>query len=202
MNSVGDPMPYYPLTIECGDGSLSYLTDREGRVHLPGLVSGRTMTVADGQNPAISEVYTLDFTQRQYIFHLPYEPTDDKGDVTLRVIELSGNPAADVTCILSQNGKRLAATLDSLGEMHFGSDYFENEKDIEVDLYTPRRTFPHLKFAFNTEEKEYELREVDGPTPWWKVAGEIALALGGIFLLFGFYHFTKGFLVSMPYIFG
>jgi len=58
---------------------------------------------------------------------------------------------------------------------------------MKVSMFSQRRTFPELSFTLDKDEKEYELKEVDGPTPWWKIAGEIVLALAIVFGLFSLY---------------
>lgn len=67
----------------------------------------------------------------------------------------------------------------------FSSSDFEVGKDVGVSLYSERRTFPQLSFRLEAEEKEYELVEVKGPYPWWKVLLEILAALAAVFALFG-----------------
>ena len=50
---------------------------------------------------------------------------------------------------------------------------FEVGKGMWVPLYSERRTLSQLSFRLEAEEKEYELVEVMGPYPWWKVLLEI-----------------------------
>ena len=89
-----------------------------------------------------------------------------------------------MTCVLQQGTSRVLAHLDENGEMRFASADFETGKEIEVYLYSHRRQFPKLGFKLEENEKEYELVEVKGPYPWWKVALEILAVLAcGVGLL-------------------
>lgn len=175
----------YPIKVNIGDGSADYISDANGRVALGRVFAGDTMVVYDGHNTAFSRTYTLNSRQPQYVFQLPYATCPIDGDCTLRVIEMNGQPAAGVTCILSQDGKRMLSHLDNNGETMFSSSDFEVGKDVGVSLYSERRTFPQLSFRLEAEEKEYELVEVKGPYPWWKVLLEILAALAAVFALFG-----------------
>ncbi|MDE6134885.1 MAG: hypothetical protein K2F79_04860, partial [Muribaculaceae bacterium] len=100
--------------------------------------------------------------------------------------------------ILRQDNKSETAILDGNGEMRFNTELFSEGKDMTLSLYSTRRSFPEIRFAFDNDEKEYEFIETGDPTPWWKIAGEIALAFGGAFMLYAFYHVATGFFRSLP----
>lgn len=186
VNTDGDSIPQYPVTIDLGDGSqpMSYLTDAEGRIGRFTVVGGNTLTCWDGNNSIYTESFTLDPLQSEYVFRLPFDNSDSLFDMTLRVIQRNKVPAVGATCILTQDNVRILATLNDRGEMYFDHDDFRLDMPVEVDLYHPQRQFPHLNFTLENDEYEYELREEDGPQPWWKIAGEIALALGGVVALY------------------
>ena len=173
-NSVRD----YPINIDLGQGAQPFLTDDYGRIDIGRVVSGNTMIVADGNNPSYNCTYTLDSNRPEYVFTLPFSSVPADGDCVLRVIEKDKRPSAGTTCILSQDDTRVMAHLDEKGEMLFDSADFKPDRKINVGLYSRRRPFPPLSFDFDETEKEYELVEVDGPTPWWKVALEILSVVG------------------------
>ena len=178
------PVGAYPIRVNIGENSADFLTDDNGCIALGSVSAGDIMTVFDGQNLAFSREYTLNARQPQYVFQLPYSSSPSDSDCTLRVIELNGQPAAGVTCVLQQGTSRVLAHLDENGEMRFASADFETGKEIEVYLYSHRRQFPKLGFKLEENEKEYELVEVKGPYPWWKVALEILAVLAcGVGLL-------------------
>lgn len=178
------PVAGYPINIKVGDESADYMTDDRGRVPLYKLVGGELMRVTDGTDKTYYRDYTLNPRQPEYVFQLPFALAPSEGDVTLRVIELNDVPSVGTTCVLCQGNTRLLAHLNERGEMYFDSGTFSMSEPVKVELFSSRRTFPPLQVQMSTNEKEYELREVDGPTPWWKIAGEIALAaIAGFFLL-------------------
>lgn len=185
IDSDNNELPKYPITIEYDGTATQHFTDENGRIDAGAMTHGQTMRVSDGTGLAFSRDYILNAAQPEYVFVLPYTACQG-GDCTLRVIELNGMPSASTICVLRQpEGKHVMSALDEAGEMRFDRSDFEQGVPIDVDLYSPRRTFPKLKFGLIDNENEYELREVSGPTPWWKIAGEIMLALAGIAVLLG-----------------
>ena len=184
LDRQGNVVPGYPIVVDVNGSKSGYITDAEGTVAVGTVVSGEQMTVIDAVNQRVRETYTLIERQDTYVFVLPYEESDRFGDCTLRVIEKDGNPSVGTTCILAQENVRQLAHLDPNGEMRFASSAFTANKDIEVHLYSDRRTFPPLSFTLDEDEKEYEFREVSGPTPWWKIAGEILLVLVAAFAIY------------------
>ncbi len=182
-NADGKRMTNYPVTVDTGE-PVKYLTDADGKVGLTALLEGEVMTVSDTQRPQYNENYILSADQREYLFRLPYHDAPE-GPVTVRVLELGGKPAEGVTIILSQPQRRFSGILDSKGEVHLDFEGYDYNLPVDVDLYCTRRTFPKMSFKLETGETEYELREVKGPTPWWKILGEILLVIAALFgLLF------------------
>lgn len=203
LDSDDNPVPAYPVIIDKGDGepACQYLTDSEACVALDSVLSGNTLKVADALNTAYSQEYLLFNYQEEYIFHLPYRLQPSSGDMLLRVIEKDGKPSAGTTCILSQGDYRTLAYLDQDGEMTFGSEKFDYNKPIDVELFSNRREFPKLSFNLEPEEKEYELRECNGPTPWWKYALEILVllvAVAGLIVNMAVWH---GIFQEIPHLF-
>lgn len=202
VNSEDKPMAMYPIRINVGDGSqtMDCLTDNNGLIGPIHVVSGNTMTAWDGNQPNVSEQFLLDETQQKYIFKLPYVSTNG-GDIRLRVTLRNNRPAVGLTCILKQDEKRVTSTLDANGDMWFNHTDFDNKKPVMVDLYYPNREYPTIPLELIEGETEYELVEVDGPQPWWKIAGEIVLAVGGLIALVPCYEYLRVFLASLPYYF-
>lgn len=193
----GNIVPFYPITIDTGEGPVSALTDDKACALAGTVKSGSVMKVADASDARISTVFQLDRETRLYDFVLPYHGEPTSGDCLLRVIEADGKPSEGTTAILSQGETRVMAHLDSKGEMCFDSVDFSFDKPVSVGLFSSRRTFPELSFVLDKNEKEYELKEVTGPTPWWKIAGEIALVLGTVFGLWVMYHIGFEFIRSI-----
>lgn len=203
VNLDDKPIGQYPVTIDLGDGSqsLAFLTDSDGRVGPFDVVSGNVMQVWDGNAPDHTERFDLDPETVEYVFRLPYSDQEALNDCTLRVIQRNKVPAMDATCILTCGDERVMATLNRKGEMYFDHTDFPNGAEVTVDLYHPQRAFPSLKFTFDEKENEYEFVEVNGPQPWWQIAGEIALAasiLGGLYV---YYLVLEGVLMNLPNIF-
>jgi len=197
----GRLVPFYPITADTGDGPKEYLTDWQACAAIGTVKSGNTMTVADATDARIRTVFELDWQNALYDFVLPYHGEPTAGDCLLRVIEADGKPSEGTTVILSQGEKRVMAHLDAKGEMCFESADFTFGKPMKVNLFSQRRTFPELSFTLDKDEKEYELKEVDGPTPWWKIAGEIALVFVTAFGLFGLYRVWDSMFRYLPNIF-
>lgn len=203
IDNTEQPMAFYPVNINIGDGSgmVECLTDENGCVGPIHVLSGNTMTVCDGNRPTYREDFLLEAERTEYVFRLPYDPVPNLGDVSLRVVQRNGAPAAGVTCIVSQDTKRLTAQLDGNGMMFFGSDSFDYTRPAKVELYSPVRTFPVLELPLEPDEKQYELIEVDGPQPWWKIVGEIALAAGAVLTLTGLYFMLDKLFYGCPNLF-
>lgn len=191
VNSLFEPLPGYPVIVRTYNGvdtgreltDTSYITDENGRVNLGRVVSGSPMTVTDGNDSRINRNYVLDYQQPEYVFMLPYAPSTGDGAYTLRVIEKDNRPAAGVTCILTQGDCSVMSILNDAGEIHFSTGDFVPDTPINVGLYSARRTFPKLNFTLEKDEYEYELKEVTGPYPWWKILLEI-LAVIAVVLFF------------------
>lgn len=197
----GKPVPFYPISVDSGDGPKEFLTDWQACAAVGTVKSGTTMTVADATDARIRKVFNLDWHNALYDFVLPYHGEPTSGDCLLRVIEADGKPSKGTTVILSQGETRVMAHLDAKGEMCFESADFTVGNPVKVCMFSPRRTFPELSFTLDKDEKEYELKEVDGPTPWWKIAGEIALVLVIAFGLVGLYHTWGSIFRYLPNIF-
>lgn len=203
VNQEDMPMALYPVDIKLGsDAPVSCMTDENGLIGPIHVLSGGTMTAYDGNDPEHNETFDLVADQQEYIFKLPYSSTPNLGDVSLRVMLLNNRPAAGITCILTQDNKRITAMLDNNGYMTFGSDDFDMNRPLTVNLYSPSREFPELSLPLDPNEKEYELVEVTGPQPWWQIAGEIVLALGGLLTAVGIYFLLEGLYSRIPYLFG
>lgn len=183
VDQLNNAVAHYPVIVKINGEENSYLSDDDGRVALGRVCSGDIMTVSDGHSMSMPRQYELNYRQPEYVYMLPYAPEEGDGAYTLRVIEIDGRPSAGTLCILNQDGRGQLAHLDERGEMRFDSDSFVIDKDIQVSLYSSRRTFPKMSFRLEKDEFEYELKEVSGPTPWWKVLLEI-LALAGLGLSF------------------
>lgn len=203
VNNEDKPLGQYPVNIDLGDGSqtLSFLTDDDGRVGPFDVVSGNVMQVWDGNAPEHTEKFDLTPETVEYIFRLPYSNDDSLNDCTVRVIQRNKVPAMGSTCILTCGDNRILATLNNKGEMYFDHTDFPNGAEVTVDLYHPKRAFPPLKFTYDEKENEYEFIEVDGPQPWWKIAGEITLAVAILGGLYVYYLMLEGALSHIPNIF-
>ncbi len=203
IQSDGKPMRFYPVNINIGDGTptTECLTDENGMIGPIHVLSGNIMTAYDGNRPDYSEEFTLDANRQEYVFELPYSNTDSVGDMKLRVIQRNGAPAAGATCILQQDNLRITASLDDDGAMTFDRTDFHCNSPVRVSLYHPQRTFPEIPLQLDPKENEYELVEVDGPQPWWKIAGEIALAAGSVLLAVGIYFALEGIFSRIPNLF-
>lgn len=203
VNLSDEPLAFYPVDVNLGDGSatVSCLTDQNGMVGPMRVLSGDILTAYDGNRPTTYETYELDSAQQEYIFRLPYDSVPGKNDMLLRVVHRDGSPAAGATCILSQDSKRITGAMDSNGVISFGSDDFAYERPVTVSLYSQYRTYPQIPLTLEKDEFHYELVEVDGPQPWWKIAGEIALAAVGLLGIVGAYFVLEGLYSRIPNLF-
>ena len=171
---------HYPVTVTSGDTVTEYFSDGEGYVQLPTMTAGATFSVTDGYNVGNRADYTVDEETDPYIFHVPYVPAPDEQDVTVRVEDIKRRPVIGAGILFRQNGKDVLARLDDKGACHLGSGDFEAEKDITALITLPERKFPPITFRLYRDEKEYLLREVAGPQPWWHRAGEVAVAVAAV----------------------
>lgn len=203
IDNEDNPMVFYPVSINIGDGSgmVDCLTDAQGLVGPIHVLSGNTMTAIDTNKPTLREDFLLQENCQEYVFRLPYDSVPNLGDVSLRVVQRNGAPAAGTTCIITQDAQRLTAQLDANGMMFFGTDSFDFNRPANVELFSPMRTFPVLTLPLEPNEKQYELIEVDGPQPWWKIVGEIALAAGAVLTLTGLYFLLDKIFYSCPNFF-
>lgn len=203
VDNVDSPMAFYPVSINIGDGNgmVNCLTDAQGLVGPIHVLSGNTMTAMDTNQPGIHQEFLLDQNCLEYVFRLPYDPVPNLGDVSLRVVQRNGAPAAGATCIISQDARRITAQLDNNGMMFFGSDSFDFTRPAKVELFSPVRSFPVLELPLEPNEKQYELIEENGPQPWWKIVAEIALAAGAVLTLTGLYFLLDKIFYSCPNFF-
>ncbi len=203
VNNSDEPLPFYPVSIHLGNGTpaVECLTDANGLVGPIHVLSGNTMTAFDTNKPEYREDFLLDAACTEYLFRLPYNSESNLGDMSLRVVQGNGAPAADSTCILTQNNTRITAQLDANGMMFFGSDDFDYLSPVQVDLYSNMRTFPQLHLQLEKDEKQYELIEVAGPQPWWKIVGEIALAAGSVLTFAWLYFILEKLYSTIPNLF-
>lgn len=157
----------YPVSVEY-DGQVSeYVSNEEGKVLLPTMISGKEMTVTDGFDEMNKQVYVLDAEQIEYVFHIPYEPTQIGNDIKVTAKDIQGRPVKCARILFKQGDKQLLCTLDPDGVTYFGRDSFEYKKMMSAQMTALDRKFPRIDFALEENECEYELQEVKGKQPWW-----------------------------------
>lgn len=176
----------YPVSVEY-DGQVSeYVSNEEGKVLLPTMISGKEMTVTDGFDEMNKQVYVLDAEQKEYVFHIPYEPTQIGNDIKVTVKDIQGRPVKCARILFKQDDKQLLCTLDSDGVTYFGRDSFEYKKMMSAQMTALDRKFPRIDFALEENECEYELQEVKEKQPWWyRLVEVLVFAATATVLYFG-----------------
>ena len=194
-------MPFYPIVIDAPGGQVSTITDWQGCAQPVKVCSGDTLTVLDGNDARVRTTFDLDWKEALYDFVLPYQDESADGNCLLRVVEAEGRSSEGTTVIMHQDETRIMAHLDSMSEMCFDYQDFDDNKDIDIDLYSLRRTFPKLSIRLEKKEQIYELREVDGPTPWWKIALEVLLVFASVGFLAATYQIWQSLLQNITPLF-
>lgn len=176
----------YPVSVEY-DGQVSeYVSNEEGKVLLPTMISGKEMTVTDGFDEMNKQVYVLDAEQKEYVFHIPYEPTQIGNDIKVTAKDIQGRPVECARILFKQDDKQLLCTLDSDGVTYFGRDSFEYKKMMSAQMTALDRKFPRIDFALEENECEYELQEVKEKQPWWyRLVEVLVFAATATVLYFG-----------------
>ena len=168
----------YPVTVEYEGTVTSYISDADGIIALPQMMSGQTMTVTDGYNPGNITTYTLEKDQEEYIFHVPYEPVEDARDIKLQYIDLQKRPIAKCGVNFKQSEKERINKLDERGFTYLANETFQPAVPLTSIISHPSRKFPPITFTLDEGETDYLIQEVKGEQGFGDYLPEILAALG------------------------
>ena len=173
----------YPISVEYNGITKDYISDDSGIVQLPKVEDGKIMKVTDGFNPSNIKEYELKVEQLEYIFHVPYEKTEEEAKIKVMLRDVNGNPIkCDRVRFVQENTNDALTTLDNNGDTYWGIDTFRIDKPISVSIQGGTKSYEPFTFSLEKTENEYLLQEKN-TTSWLNILLQILLVLASIVAL-------------------
>ena len=165
----------YPLMVTVAGIPNGLTTDTNGRIVIPDLCVGSLVEVNDELKSSMPLRHTITAGVNELI----YVVQDDVVN-SLQIIGLDGLPMRNQNVVLSQGLKSITLSLDDTGTTHFGSEEFEPNKDINVQIRLYDADFDSERITFTTEpdERDYQIQaKLEVKKPWWRKVLNILLIL-------------------------
>lgn len=174
----------YPILVEYNGITTNYISDENGIVQLPEMEEGKTMKVTDGFNPSNTAEYKLKSEQTEYVFHVPYEPKEEKAEIKIMLRNVEGKPIkCDRVRFLQEGTNDVLASLDKNGDTYLSVDTFNVDKPISVSIHGGIKEYSPFAFTFDKNENEYLLQEKN-TTSWLSILLQILLVLASIAIVY------------------
>ena len=165
----------YPLMVTIAGIPNCLTTDTNGRIVVPDLCVGSLVEVNDEVKNSMPLRHTITVGENELIYVVQDEVVN-----TLQIIGLDGLPMRNRNVVLSQGLKSITLSLDDTGTTHFGSEEFEPDKEINVQIRLYDSDFDSERITFTTEpdERDYQIQaKLEVKKPWWRKALNILLIL-------------------------
>lgn len=186
IDQYSNPVPQYPIIIECSVGVINFNTDDTGHTYTPPMIEGDKFIVRDGNNLDWYQEYVMQGQDIEYVLMINYEPPKSVVNARVRVVDRNNIFVTNVPVTFSQQGMPpVEAFIDENGDCVVDKALFIPDAPIQALVNDPNRQFPPIMFAMSNDENDYLLAE-EYKTPWWLILIEVLIALGvavGLFFL-------------------
>ena len=178
--------PDFPIEVQYEGQAWHFVTDQNGRVQLPLMMTGHQMQVTEAIDHATTSSYILQADTLEYIFRIPFSSYTGSCDFLIRTEDHNGQPFSGQIAFHQANTPTLLARLDEKGQCWLDRNSFRLDTDIVADLSSAHAisspSLPKVTFQLHEAEKEY-LLSLRKPASS-KTFLEILLALLALVFLF------------------
>lgn len=194
----GDVVPNHPITVENGNQSNSYVTDLNGKIDLPKIRVGESITVIDGDDSSHVVEYNIAEEQEEYIFIIPNEEVFPEKKLKFMFRNKDDKPISNNGITFHQEGYQdTQAVLDENGEVYFSKDTFSVNKKITASINGWEDKYNPIPFEITEDEYEYLLQEKESTNSWNKILLQILVVLAAIALVTLAWPFIEGLCIGL-----
>lgn len=154
MDTNGEPVPDYSVSVEVSGQSKEYVTDSRGRVMLPEVNDRQEMKVTDLSNPSSVRTYQLDHNIPEYEFVIPARVIEY---YDIHVRHKNGDLPENSSLSILQNGKNVVLQPDQEGHCRLRKDYIESGVGALAIVNLVSDEFGRADVTFVHEENDYEI---------------------------------------------
>lgn len=187
IDQYGNPIPQYPIVVECSEGVVNFNTDDTGHIYTPPIVEGAKFIVRDGNNLDWYQEYEMQGQEIEYVLMINYEAPQSLINARVRIVDCNNRFVTNAPVIFTQQGMTpVEGYIDENGDCLVDKSLFIPDIPIQAMINDTNRPFPPIMFAMSNDENDYLLEEVQS-TPWWIILLEVLIVLGvavGLFFLF------------------
>lgn len=184
-----DAMDKFPVCISYEGQQRNFITDEQGIIQLPPMITGKTMTAEDGISHETRTSYLLEADRLEYTFQVPYKARQANRDILIRTEDVNGQPFSGKIAFCQEGRPTVLSKLDETGQCWLDNNDFLPGEDLIAKMTAAKAistpVLPDVPFRLKSGEKEYllSLRKPQRS----KTLLEILLAiLGFIFFLLAF----------------
>lgn len=182
VDTHGNSCPGFPVNVETGGQSLSYVMDERGFAGICPIPAGTVFNISDGKGIGVRQSFTSDEADSVYDFIVPAVGIEY---YELAVREEGSVEPFNYNLVFTQNGQILSPVRDAVDKFRFPKDSVLAGVPVKVDVLKSSEKFGDIDITFERSESEYELvlarenREKKGT-----LIKEIIVALLTAFLFF------------------
>ena len=190
IDSDDNPVSSFPIDLQLPGGQSSHVfTGEKGEYVLPTMLVGDQFTVSDSFS-GHSETFVVEAGKDTYYFKLNYVPTEQKSDITIKVVDEDEKPIYPGRLSFTQNGSTFLFDLPQNGTIGLSQGTFQEEVPIEVKLVDGgNKEYRSANFRLVPGETQYMIQLDSADCPAWKKVAEVLCVVGvaaGAFLCYPF----------------
>lgn len=194
----GNVVPNHPITIENSNQSNSYVTDLNGKIDLPKIRVGESITVIDGDDSSHVAEYNIAEEQEEYIFIIPNEEVFPEKKIKFMFRNKDDKPISyNGITFHQEEHEDTQAVLDENGEVCFSTDTFSINKKITASINGWADKYDPIPFEITEDEYEYLLQEKESTNSWNKILLQIIVVLAAIALVTLAWPFIEGLCIGL-----
>ena len=179
IDSDDNPVSSFPIDLQLPGGQSSHVfTGEKGEYVLPTMLVGDQFTVSDSFS-GHSETFVVEAGKDTYYFKLNYVPTEQKSDITIKVVDEDEKPIYPGRLSFTQNGSTFLFDLPQNGTIGLSQGTFQEEVPIEVKLVDGgNKEYRSANFRLVPGETQYMVQLDSADCPAWKKVVEVLCVVG------------------------
>ena len=179
IDSDDNPVSSFPIDLQLPGGQSSHVfTGEKGEYVLPTMLVGDQFTVSDSFS-GHSETFVVEAGKDTYYFKLNYVPTEQKSDITIKVVDEDEKPIYPGRLSFTQNGSTFLFDLPQNGTVGLSQGTFQEEVSIEVKLVdSGNKEYRSANFRLVPGETQYMIQLDSADCPAWKKVVEVLCVVG------------------------
>ena len=179
IDSDDNPVSSFPIDLQLPGGQSSHVfTGAKGEYVLPTMLTGDQFTVADSFS-GHSETFVVEAGKDTYYFKLNYVPSEQKFDITIKVVDENEKPIHPGRLSFTQNGNTMLFDLPENATVGLTQGSFQEEVPIEVKLVDGgNKEYRSADFKLVPGETQYMVQLDSVGCPAWKKVVEVLCVVG------------------------